>query len=185
MIDPYHYYTREQSLYLGRELEKLDFHWMEECMDEHSMSSYVWLTEQLQSLHIVGPETVEGKMYARAEWIKARASDISRGGVGDVGGLTPLMKTVHLCEAHGVALEVHGGGAGNLTALCAMAIPGEYYERGLLHPFIDYDKVDPWLKRAVDPMDEQGYVHISQQPGLGWDFNWDYIDDHLIRARDR
>ena len=184
MLDPYHYYTREQSLYIGRELEKLNFHWMEECMDEHSMSSYVWLTEQLQTLHVVGPETAEGKMWARAEWIVSKASDISRGGTGDVGGLTPLMKTIHLCESHGVALEVHGGGAGNLTALCAMGIPGEYFERGLLHPFIDYEAVPPYLNALIDPMDDEGCVHISQQPGLGWDFNWDYIRDNTITSKE-
>ena len=183
MLDPYHYYDREQSLYIGRELEKLNFHWMEESMDEVSVSSYVWLTEQLQSLHIVGPETAEGKMYTRAEWIVRRASDISRGGCGDLGGLTPLMKTIHLCESHGVRLEIHGGGAGNLTALGAMGIPGEYYERGLLHPFVDYEVVPLYLNARIDPMDEHGFVHLSQQPGIGWDFNWDYIRENALPAR--
>ena len=89
MLDPYHYYDREAALFLAKELEKLDYYWMEEPMDEHSMSSYVWLCEQT-SLPICGPETCEGKMYVRAEWIKAGACDISRCGVGDVGGLTPL-----------------------------------------------------------------------------------------------
>lgn len=182
MLDPYHYYNREQSLYIGRELEKLNYYWMEECMDEASVSSYVWLTQQLESLHILGPETADGKMYTRAEWIVRNASDMSRGGVGDLGGLTPLMKTIHLCEAHGVRLEVHGGGAGNLTALCAMGIPGEYYERGLLHPFIDFDEVPPYLNAHIAPMDDEGYVHISQKPGIGWDFNWDYIKEHRVDA---
>ena len=30
MLDPYHDYSRQQALYLGRELEKLDFYWIEE-----------------------------------------------------------------------------------------------------------------------------------------------------------
>ena len=184
MLDPYHYYDREQSLYIGRELERLNFHWMEESMDEVSTSSYVWLTEQLQSLHIVGPETADGKMYTRAEWIVRGASDISRGGCGDLGGLTPLMKTIHLCEAHGVRLEIHGGGAGNLTALGAMGIPGEYYERGLLHPLVDYETIPPHLNARIDPMDDQGFVHLSQQPGIGWDFNWDYIRDNTITPKE-
>jgi len=34
-------------------------------------------------------------------------------------------------------LEVHGGGLGNLHVLGSMVNPGLYYERGLLHPFID------------------------------------------------
>ena len=36
MLDPFHYYSREEALALGRGLEKLDYYWMEEPMDEHS-----------------------------------------------------------------------------------------------------------------------------------------------------
>jgi L-alanine-DL-glutamate epimerase-like enolase superfamily enzyme len=179
MLDPFHYYSRSDALYIGRELEKLNYEWMEEPMAEHSISSYVWLTDQLD-LSMVGPETAEGKMYTRAEWIVQRASDISRGGVWDLGGITPLIKTAHLCEAFGVDMEVHGGGAGNLHVLCAMAIPGKYYERGLLHPFIDYEKPAPWLKELADPMDDEGYVHVSPQPGLGLDINFEYIREHRV-----
>lgn len=68
-------------------------------------------------------------------------SDFSRGGGWDVGGLTPLMKIAHICEAFGGRMEVHGGG--NLHALCAMGTPSEYYERGLLHPFLGYDQPSP------------------------------------------
>lgn len=179
MLDCYHNYSREEALYIGRELEKLNFYWIEEPMDEHSISSYVWLTQQL-NIPVVGPETAEGKMYTRAEWIVRGASDISRGGVMDVGGITPLMKIAHLCESFGVRMEVHGGGPGNLHVLCAMGIPGEYYERGLLHPFLDYESQTPWLNEIVDPMDSEGYVHVSQKPGLGWDINWDYIREHQV-----
>jgi L-alanine-DL-glutamate epimerase-like enolase superfamily enzyme len=181
MLDPFHYYSREEALYLARELEKLEYYWMEEPMDEHSMSSYVWLCENTR-LPICGPETAEGKMYTRAEWIKYGACDLVRGGVGDVGGITPLIKIAHLAEAFGMRMEVHGGGVGNLHVLCAMGNPGEFYERGLLHPFIDYDKTPAWLHKPVDPMDEQGYVHVSPDPGLGLDINFDYISAHLAES---
>ncbi|MBN2391495.1 MAG: mandelate racemase family protein [Anaerolineae bacterium] len=180
MLDPFHYYSREEALYLGKALEELHYYWMEEPMDEHSIASYVWLTEQL-GLPIVGPETAEGKMYTRAEWIVRNASDISRGGVGDVGGITPLVKTAHLCESFGVRMEVHGGGSANLHVLCAMGIPGEYYERGLLHPFVDYERFAPWLNALDDPLDDEGYVHVSQKPGLGQEINFDYINSHLVK----
>jgi L-alanine-DL-glutamate epimerase-like enolase superfamily enzyme len=179
MLDPYHYYSRAEAAYLGHELEELGYHWMEEPMDEHHTSAYVWLTEQL-TLPMVGPETAEGKMATRAEWILRGASDISRGGVGDVGGITPLMKIVHLCESFGVAMEVHGGGAANLHVLCAIGIPGEYYERGLLHPFLDYERPAPWLHEIADPMDDEGYVHVSQRPGLGLNIDLDYIRANLV-----
>lgn len=181
MLDPFHYYSRSEALQLAKGLERLDYRWMEEPMDEHSISSYVWLTEQT-SLTIVGPETAEGKLHTRAEWILRGAADVSRGGVGDVGGITPLMKLAHLAEAHGMAMEVHGGGAANLHALCAMAIPGEYFERGLLHPFIDWEVPKPWLNSIDDPMDAEGYVHVSQAPGLGQDINFDYIRANLVKV---
>lgn len=181
MIDPYHYYSRHQALYLGRELDRLGFYWMEEPMPEHSMSSYIWLADQLD-LAIVGPETAEGKMYSRAEWIKHGACDMTRAGVADVGGITPMMKIVHLAESFHMQMESHGAGVANLHVLCAMNIPGEYHERGLLHPFVDYEKPKPWLNQIEDPMDDEGYVHISDRPGLGLDINWDYIRDNLISA---
>jgi L-alanine-DL-glutamate epimerase-like enolase superfamily enzyme len=179
MLDPWHYYNREEVLFIGRELEKLGFYWFEEPMEEDNITSYVWLTDKLD-IPIVGPETAAGKMFSRAEWIVRGASDISRGGVLDVGGITPLMKIAHLCESFGVRLELHLGGAGNLQVLGAMGIPGEYYERGLLHPFIDYEKPDPWLNEIVDPMDEEGFVQIPQKPGLGLDINFDYIKKNTV-----
>ena len=148
-------------------------------MNEHSMSSYKWLTDQLD-IPVVGPETAEGKMYVRAEWVLAGASDISRGGVQDMGGITPLIKTAHLCESFGIAMEVHGGGPGNLHVLGAMGIPGEYYERGLLHPMVDYEARTPWLNQIIDPLDEDGCVPLPQRPGLGWDINWDFIESNQI-----
>lgn len=181
MLDPFHYYSREEALYLAKQLEKLDYYWMEEPMDEHSMSSYVWLCENT-SLPICGPETAEGKMHTRAEWIKWGACDLVRGGVGDVGGITPLVKIAHLAESFGMRMEVHGGGVGNLHVLCAMGIPGEFYERGLLHPFIDYEEPAPWLNKLVDPMDDEGFVHVSQEPGLGMDINFDYIADNTLNT---
>jgi L-alanine-DL-glutamate epimerase-like enolase superfamily enzyme len=182
MLDCYHCYNREQALYIGRELEKLDFYWFEEPMNEHNVSSYVWLAEKLD-IPILGPEIVEGKIWSRADWIVRGAADIIRGGVGDVGGITPLIKMAHLCEAFGVRLEIHGGGAGNLQVLAALGIPGEFYESGLLHPMYDYEKRTPWLREKLDPMDKQGYVHISQKPGLGMDINWDFIEENTVRTK--
>ena len=178
MLDPFHYYSRGEALYLARELEKLNYYWMEEPMDEHSMSSYVWLCENTL-LPICGPETAEGKMHVRAEWIKAGACDIVRGGVGDVGGITPLMKIAHLAESFNMRMEVHGGGVGNLHVMCAIE-NAELYERGLLHPFIEWEQPKPWLNQLVDPMDDEGFVHVSQEPGLGMDINFGYIKENLV-----
>ena len=180
MLDPHHDYTREEALYLGRALEELDYYWMEEPMNEHNTSSFIWLTEKLD-LPICGPETAAGQHFTRAEWIVRGASDLLRVGVADVGGLTPSLKVAHLCECFGMRLEVHSPGAANLQLLASMAFPGEFYERGLLHPHVDYDKATPWLSRLIDPVDAEGCVPIPQGPGLGEEIDWEFIKANTVQ----
>jgi L-alanine-DL-glutamate epimerase-like enolase superfamily enzyme len=178
MLDAYHGYSRSDALWLGRELQKLGYYWYEEPMNEASMSSYAWLAANLD-IPVIGPESMEGKFHTRAEWIKAGACDVSRTGVHDVGGIGPSLKIIHLAEAFGMDCEVHGSGAGNLT-LTAVQKNGRWYERGLLHPFLDYDAVPEYLNARPDTMDADGFVHLSQQPGLGDDINFDYINSNLV-----
>jgi L-alanine-DL-glutamate epimerase-like enolase superfamily enzyme len=180
MLDAYHGYSRSDALWLGRELQKLGYYWYEEPMNEFSVSSYAWLAENLD-IPVIGPETAEGKYFTRAEWIKAGACDITRTGVHDVGGIGPSLKIIHLAESFGMQCEVHGGGPGNLT-LCAAQKNGRWYERGLLHPFYDYDAVPEYLNSRADAMDDAGFIHLPQIPGLGEDINFNYIDANLVTA---
>jgi len=177
MLDAYHGYSRSDALWLGREIQKLGYYWYEEPMNEASISSYAWLAANLD-IPIIGPETADGKFHTRAEWIRAGACDITRTGVMDVGGIGPSLKIIHLAEAFGMDCEVHGGGPGNLT-LCAVQKNGRWYERGMLHPFFDYDAVPEYLHARADAMDDEGFVHMPQLPGLGDDINFDYIDSNL------
>jgi L-alanine-DL-glutamate epimerase-like enolase superfamily enzyme len=178
MLDPHHFYSRTDTLWLARKLEELDYAWMEEPMEEASMSSFKWLRENT-ALNICGPETMTGKHWTRAEWLKHDACDMMRCGVADVGGITPSMKVANLAESFHVSCEMHGTGAGNLAV--ALAIPNtSFYERGLLHPFIDYDKPKEYQNRIDDEMDAEGYVHGRETPGLGQDLNMEYIEGNRV-----
>jgi len=50
----------------------------------------------------------------------------------------------------------------------------------LLHPFTDYNACPPWLNSPVDPLDIEGYVAVPKLPGLGYDINWDYINENTL-----
>ena len=54
MIDAFHWYSRTEALELGRGLEKLGFAWIEEPLDEQSMSTYAWLADNLD-IPVLGP----------------------------------------------------------------------------------------------------------------------------------
>lgn len=178
-LDCFHDYTRFEALKLGKELQKLGFEWIEEPMDEYNMHNYQWLADNLD-IPVIGPETARGKSNMRLEWLLNKACDICRGGVMDMGGISQVIKLVHVCEIFDVPLELHSPGAASLQVEAAMMIPGKYYERGLLHPFLDYDTTPPWLNSPIDFMDGEGFMHVPERPGLGYDINWDYIKENKL-----
>jgi L-alanine-DL-glutamate epimerase-like enolase superfamily enzyme len=96
------------------------------------------------------------------------------------GGITHAVKVAHLCEAFGRRLELHGGGAGTLHVLGAMAIPGEFYERGLLHPSLDHEALTPRLRAPMDPLDAAGTGTVPAGHGLGEEIARDYISAHTV-----
>lgn len=179
MLDPNHWYSRADSFWLAERLAGLGFLWMEECMEEASMSSYRWLREKVPGLQILGPETMAGKHWTRAEWAMSGACDMLRTGVWDVGGIGPAMKTAHLADSLHMSCEVHGTGAGNL-AICAAMANDSFYERGLLHPHVDYEAPADYELAIDDPMDEEGYVTLSERPGLGHSLDLEHIAAHAL-----
>jgi L-alanine-DL-glutamate epimerase-like enolase superfamily enzyme len=116
------------------------------------------------------------RRHARAEWIKAGACDILRVGVHDCGGITPALKGMHLAESFGMNCEVHGNKVPSLV-VCAVSRNSRWFERGLLHPFLEYDDGYDYLSGLYDPMDSEGFVHLPDRPGLGLDI--DFINANL------
>ncbi|WP_375451351.1 enolase C-terminal domain-like protein [uncultured Devosia sp.] len=180
MFDPWGtYMTMEEAIQVGRELEKLNFYWYEHPMPEYRVESYVRLSREL-SIPILSPEIVAGGVFSRAEWILRGAGDMSRIDVVR-GGITGARKTAIVAEAYGLRCEMHMAGWGNLQVIGATSEDtSEYYEKGLLAPGVDYDAPHPYLKNTCDRIDAEGYVHMPSGPGMGYEIEWDYIDDNLI-----
>jgi len=178
MLDSHHYYSRTEAKQIGEALGDLDFLWFEEPMDEYSMSAYEWLSNEVD-VPILGPETAEGKHRTRAEWAKRDIADLGRVGVYDVGGITPARKVAALYESFYMECEPHGNSIPELHNLCAMATPGHYFEYGLLHPNYDYEAWSrPWIHNY--PVPDEGAVTPPNGPGLGYDIDWEFVDENRI-----
>ncbi len=181
MLDPVGSYTLEEAIWVGRELEKLNYYWLEHPMIETTIEAYRRLTRELD-IAILAPEHLRGGVFTRAEWAKQGASNMLRIDNG-YGGITGCFKTVNLCQAYGLQCEMHGGGWANSQIMGATTeATCQYFERGTLHPGLDYETPPPYLKAICDPMDDDGNVILTQKPGLGMEFNWDYINDNLIKG---
>jgi L-alanine-DL-glutamate epimerase-like enolase superfamily enzyme len=180
MLDPWGtYQTYADALRVGRALEDLNFHWYEHPMPEHRVDSYIRLTRELD-IPICSPEIIEGSIYTRTEWLRHEASDMSRIDVLR-GGITGAVKMAAICDAFGAQCELHMSGFGNLQVLGATAATVcEYYEYGLLGPGARYHRTPHYLNTPCDILDANGDVSVPQSPGLGYDINWDYIDNHRV-----
>ncbi|MEO8758850.1 MAG: enolase C-terminal domain-like protein [Devosia sp.] len=180
MYDPWGtYMSLEEAIKVGRELEKLNYYWYEHPMPEYRVESYVRLSREL-SIPILSPEIVAGGVFSRAEWILRGAGDMSRIDVVR-GGITGARKTAIVAEAYGLRCEMHMAGWGNLQVCGATSEDtSEYYEKGLLAPGVDYDAPHPYLAKTCDKIDTEGYVHLPQGSGMGYEIVWDYINDNLM-----
>lgn len=175
------YHTIEETIKVGRELEKLDFYWFEHPMPEYRVESYVRLCREL-SIPILAPEIAAGGVFTRADWILRGASDMSRMDVRR-GGITGCRKTAIVCEAYGIRCEIHMAGWGNLQVMGATSEDtSEWYEKGLLAPGVNYDAPHPYLRQNCDPMDANGEIALPDMPGLGYDIVWDFIADNGLEA---
>jgi len=179
LLDPFASYTLEEALWVGRELEALDFYWLEHPMLETHIEAYRRLTSELE-IAILAPEHIPGGVFTRADWVIQGASDMLRIDYA-YGGLTACYKLATTCQSYGIKCEMHGPGWAHIQILGAMPeATCEYYERGLLHPDGSYETPRPFLKAICDPLDGQGNVIIPTTPGLGMEFDWDYIQRHRV-----
>ena len=172
MSDPVSPFNLEQAIRFGRELERLNYLWLEEPIFDEEFHSLQELTRQLE-IPVVGTEVIAKHPYSVAECIKSRVVDRVRADVSWTGGVTGVMKTARLAEAFGVNCEVHTAifhpaELANLHC-CAAMKNCDYFE--LLYPISEFAF---GLKAPIEIKD--GMAQLPQGPGLGIDLDWDEID---------
>ncbi len=181
MLDQAGVYNYEEALYVGREIEKLNFFWYESPMPENKIEPYIRLCENLD-IPVCAPEQVGNLPYSRTDWIVRKACDMGRTEVTH-NGITGCRKSISLYESFGMRATIHGGWWGNMQIYASTdADTTEYFERGLFAPGLDeeYEKPPPYLKELCDPMDGEGNVLVPRKPGLGFELDWDYIEDNRV-----
>jgi L-alanine-DL-glutamate epimerase-like enolase superfamily enzyme len=179
MADPVAAYTHEQALRIGRELEKLNYYWLEEPLFDTDYYGLRKLTAQLD-LPVCGTEVVHGSHYSVADCIATGVVDIIRTDVSWKGGVTAVMRTAHLAESFGIQCEIHTAiyhplEVVNLHCCCAIS-NCEFLE--LLYP---PSAMTMGMKEPLQ-IDEEGYAHPLDAPGIGVSFDWQFIERSTIKV---
>lgn len=179
MLDPVGEYDRREALMVGRELEKLNFYWLEEPIPDADMAGLIQLCNALD-IPIAALEALPGGIYIRAQYIARGAADIVRSDALYNGGITPLKKTASLAEAFDMKCEIHYNpsplaNAANLHVMCSMS-NCDFYEWVVPEWQWDFG-----VKESIK-LDGEGYVHVPKEPGLGLEVDWEYINSHTVQT---
>ena len=150
----------EDALWLGRQLEELNYLWYEEPGDHFNMTVLARLAAELD-IPLAAAEATHGGPWDALTHIQAGAADIILTGPLDdyKGGLTGVMKTAQLCEGFGIMCAIHGSAISHLHAACSI-YNSKYFER--LVPETYY--TPPGIRDASTEIDNEGYAQPWDSP---------------------
>jgi L-alanine-DL-glutamate epimerase-like enolase superfamily enzyme len=161
-------WTLKDALAVGRELERLRVHWMEEPLHRADRAGMRALRESLD-VRIAGGE-LNREMSEFRDLIAEGCLDVLQPDVVSVGGVTGLRRVAAMAAAHGIAFSPHtwGNGIGllaNAQLACGAADPG-FLEFPWDPPEWTPARRDYPLAAPVE-VDSGGVLVLPDRPGLG------------------
>jgi L-alanine-DL-glutamate epimerase-like enolase superfamily enzyme len=181
MLDPAcQYETFADALKVGRACDEQGFFWYEDPYRDGGISQHGHrkLTERLDT-PILQTEHVRG-LEPHTDFIASGATDFVRADPEYDAGITGAMKVARVAEGFGLDVEYHAPGPAQRHCMAATR-NANYYEMALVHPIVE-NPVPPVYRGGyadrLDSIDGDGTVAVPDGPGLGVDYDWEYIDDH-------
>ncbi len=173
MVDCSRLYTYSEALTIGRALDELKFHWFEDPMRAYYMRHMAELTRRLDTPVAIS-DANEFRFQEAASYIDYGVGDILRSDCWK-DGITGVKKLAVLCEGHGMNCEVHTSttATGNIAALhIVLSIRNcDFYEYLLqgapVYKFGIQEEIE---------VDDEGYAHGPEGPGLGVTLDWDLLN---------
>jgi len=172
--------TFADALRMGKACDEQGYMWYEDPyrdggVSQHSHRKLRQLLETplLQTEHVRGLEPF-------TDFIDAEATDYVRADPEYDGGITGAMKRARVAEGYGLDVEFHAPGPAHRHCIGATRNTN-YYEIALVHP--DCQNTQPPVYQGeysdqLDTIDDDGTVPIPDGPGLGVDYDWDYIESN-------
>jgi len=170
--------TFADALALGKACDEHGFYWYEDPYRDTGTSAHAHRklrehleTPLLQSEHIRGLEVF-------TDFVASGATDFARADPEYDGGITGAMKRARIAEGFGLDVEFHAPGPAQRHCIAATR-NANYYELALVHP--DCANTPPPVYEGdysdlIDTIDTDGTVSVPDGPGLGVEYDWDYIE---------
>lgn len=188
MLDPAcHLRTFGDALQVGKACDEQGFFWYEDPYRDGGTSQHGHrkLRQQLDT-PILQTEHVRG-LEPHTDFIATESTDFVRADPEYDAGITGTMKIAHVAEGFGLDVELHAPGPAQRHCIAAMRNTN-FYEMALVHPSCE----NPLARTPayaddysdhLNSIDEEGMIEVPDGPGLGVEYNWDYIYNNSIGDR--
>lgn len=176
--------TWNDAYTVGKACDEANCYWYEDPYRDSSVSAYGHqrLRERLKtplliSEHVRGPEQ-------KASFLLAGGCDMIHADPEYDLGITGVMKIAHFCESLGLDVQLHAVGPAH--RLCISAIRNTMmYEMALIGP--DMPNMTPPVyacSYSDQPgnLPSDGCVPVPDGPGLGVQYDWDYIEANKVNT---
>lgn len=184
MVDANMAYDFRTSVGMAKRFEQYNILWLEEPILSRSLEEYCSEHGRLReaiNIRLAGAES----LFTRYEFVPVfarRVFDIVQPDCTGAGGITEGNKVTAMASSFGITCIPHiacssGTGIGlaaNLQIICSTA----------KSPFVEYDHYNSSLQQelSLEPIQaKNGYVKISDKPGLGVELNEDALKKYRMK----
>ena len=181
-----HLSTLADALEVGKICDEFNFYWYEDPYKDGgvSINGNQVLSQKLSTPILVGEHM--RNLESSVDMLVNGASFFSRADPDYDGGISGCHKLVVASEGLGMDCEIHACGP-PMRQLMAASRNSNLYEVNLLHPKCN----NPWslptykgtYSDQIDCIDKNGNVQVSNQPGLGIKYDWNYVEKNKLQPR--
>jgi L-alanine-DL-glutamate epimerase-like enolase superfamily enzyme len=178
MFDATNGYDWEDAIKVGRALQGLDFFWYEDPMPDSDITGFRDLCASLDIPVLMGEAIMRGP-WQLGSILREGVADSIRG-VGDlIGGITGLRKIGAAAEMMSRRMEPHSYGS---TLVQAAHLHYMLSVKNCTYFEMPYPRhgLDFGMKNVLEITDE-GDVLAPSAPGIGYQIDWDIIDNATIK----
>lgn len=170
--------TFADALKLGRALDEERFYWYEDPYRDGGVSQHghrklrqALDTPILQTEHVRGLEPA-------TDFVATESTDFLRADPEYDAGITGAMKRANVAEGFGLDVEFHAPGPAQRHCIASIRNTN-YYELALVHPNAPNTQPPVYegeYSDMIDTINDDGMVSVPNGPGLGVNYDWDYIE---------
>ncbi len=178
-----HLKTLTDALEVGKICDEHNLYWYEDPYKDGgvSINGNQVLSEKLSTPILVGEHM--RNFETSTDMLVNGASFFSRADPDYDGGITGSYKLAVASEGLGIDCEIHSCGPA-MRHLISAVRNSNFYEVNLVHP----NCKNAWslpiyldgYSDEIDCIDQNGNVTVSDKPGLGVSYDWNYIKKHTL-----